>query len=116
MQTEDLEWAAAVRATSAHRRSLGPEAIVELGRQNDALMAEVQHVLDDDPASPAVQAIAVRWATLVREMNGPAVPLETLLRCGRATYRDALRRKPELAASPWGRAISLLGRAAALRL
>jgi hypothetical protein len=115
MQTED-EWATVVRATSAHRRSLRPEVLAELGRRGAALLADAERLLDEEPTSPAVQALAARWTALIVEMNGPAVPMATLVRSGQATYRDAVTRKPELARSLWGRAVSLLGSAAELSL
>ncbi len=111
MEHNDDEWGTLVRETSRHRRSLSPEVLADLGAQGEALLAEIQPVLNDDPASPMVQQLATRWVNLIQRMNGTTVPLSTLLRVGEATHREHVTKSPGLASSPWARSMSLMARA-----
>lgn len=108
---EDVEWRAVARETSKHRRSLAPDVLAELGTQWESLLTDIQAVLDEDPSAPVVQQLAARWIALIKAMNGTAVPLSTLLRCGQSTLRHFEEKSPQFSSSPWARGVQLMVRA-----
>jgi len=107
----DAEWRRVAIETSKHRRSLSPDVLSELGRQWESLLADIQAVLDQDPSAPVVQQLAARWVALIEAMNGTAVPLPTLIRCGQSTLRQFEKKSPEISSSPWARGMNLMVRA-----
>lgn len=109
----DAEWRRVAIETSKHRRSLSPDVLSELGRQWESLLADIQAVLDEDPSAPVVQQLAARWVALIQAMNGTAVPLPTLIRCGQSTLRQLEKKSPQISSSPWARGMHLMVRAVA---
>jgi MerR family transcriptional regulator, thiopeptide resistance regulator len=51
----------------------------ELRRRWQSLLADVEQVVDTDPAGPAAQAIAGRWISLLEELAGNAAALDAQL-------------------------------------
>ena len=52
---------------------------VELRRRWQQLLADVEHVVETDPAGPEAQAIAARWVELLQELAGNAAALDAQL-------------------------------------
>jgi len=51
----------------------------ELRRRWQQLLADVEHVVETDPAGPEAQAIAARWVELLQELAGNAAALDAQL-------------------------------------
>ena len=51
----------------------------ELRRRSQELLADVEHVVETDPAGPEAQAIAGRWVELLQELAGSAAALDAQL-------------------------------------
>lgn len=51
----------------------------ELRRRWQQLLADVEHVVETDPASPEAQAVAGRWVELMQELAGNAAALDAQL-------------------------------------
>lgn len=59
-------------------RALSPEALADLRAQWNALVAEIQGALNEDPAGPRAQAFADRWTALLGSLMGQTVDAKTL--------------------------------------
>jgi hypothetical protein len=100
MQNDSEEWKrkydGLVQAKMERLKSLSPAALIDLRKQWAMLVADIQHALADDPASPAAQALASRWLTLLEQLMGTVVEPSMI---GSATaYRDIGEWSPSAAA------------------
>jgi DNA-binding transcriptional MerR regulator len=84
-------------------------------REWEQLLHDIAEHLDEDPKTPAVQALASRWIALTKKANSPDVPIATILRVGQSNLRFFEERSPKQA-SPWRRAVTLMSRAASMQL
>jgi DNA-binding transcriptional MerR regulator len=113
-EREQREWQDVARATLRYRLTLPLEAKRQFHREWQALLRDLRPRLDEDPAVPAIQALAARWLTLARRTN-PAVPVATLLRLGQSNLKWAERWGTPVS-TEWRRSMALLTRAAMLRV
>ena len=79
MQNNSEEWKnkydTLVQAKIERLKSLSPDALAELRKQWNALVADIQQSLSEEPTSPRAQELATRWVSLLeRLMGGPVKP------------------------------------------
>ena len=113
-EREQREWQDVARATLRYRLALPLQTKRQFHRDWQALLRDVRPRLDEDPATPAVQALAARWLTLAQRAN-PNVSIPTLLRLGRSNLKWA-ERYGTTVSTEWRRSMALLTRAAMIRL
>ena len=85
----------------------------ELRRRWQELLADVEHVVETDPAGPEAQAIAVRWVELLQELAGSAAALDAQLVKSAGLLGSAARMHAN--GTPAERAWEFVGKALAVR-
>ena len=85
----------------------------ELRRRWQQLLADVEHVVETDPAGPEAQAIAARWVELLQELAGNAAALDAQLVKSAGLLGAAARVHAN--GAPAERAWEFVGRALAAR-
>ena len=86
---------------------------VELRRRWQELLADVEHVVETDPAGPEAQAIAVRWVEMLQELAGSAAALDAQLVKSAGLLGSAARMHAN--GTPAERAWEFVGKALAVR-
>ena len=85
----------------------------ELRRRWQQLLADIEHVVETDPAGPEAQAIAGRWVELLQELAGSAAALDAQLVKSAGLLGSAARMHAN--GTPAERAWEFVGKALAVR-
>jgi len=85
----------------------------ELRRRWQQLLADVEHVVETDPAGPEAQAIALRWVEMLQELAGSAAALDAQLVKSAGLLGSAARMHAN--GTPAERAWEFVGKALAVR-